>query len=351
MNIIESNGIFKIASITGVHKQLPAGNYLLKFDPREGYYLTKKPDFKLPSKIYGDHSITKRWLRSYKNNSEKNMGIVLSGIKGSGKTITAQLLCIESEMPVIIINELFHGADFIDFISQWDEVIIFIDEFEKIYRQELAFDMLSLMDGNYQTRMIFLLTINESNLNYYLINRLNRVKYKKEYIDLEEDIVEEVIEDLLIKKEHKESIYKFFKKVNMCTFDLLVNIIKEMNLFEEDAIQCGCHLNLTSETKTYEVWEFMDGKQVLQTTINLRGDAEEFLFERNILSKEYIDLCEKLDEKDHFEDTEFWYVKVSLPECKITNLPGGGEILIENPKLRVPLKIRLKKQSHYQFIL
>jgi hypothetical protein len=78
---------------------------------------------------------------------------------------------------------------------------------------------------------------------------------------LEFDIIEEVIDDMLINKDHKESIYTFFEKVNMRTFDLLTNLIKEMNLFGEDAIDCGRHLNLKPEEKYYNVTEIFEGKE------------------------------------------------------------------------------------------
>lgn len=352
MKIIESDGVFSIGNVTGLHNELPLGNYLVRFDPREGYQLLPKPDFILPSKIYGDHSVIDRWLISYKHNSEKNMGILLTGIKGSGKTITAQKFCIESKMPVIIINELFHGSDFIDFISSFSNVIIFIDEFEKVYnRSEFAQEMLSLMDGNFQTKIIFLLTVNDdSSMNYYLNNRLGRVKYKKDYDNLELDVVEAVIEDLLINKDHRDSVYKFFKKVGLYTFDLLVNIIKEMNLFKEDALVAGSYLNLSSEEVKYDIWEHIEGKSVKQNSVSLRGDQDEFSFERNYLSKEDEDRLEELHKKDpQYSDNDFYYPNIKFSDCKITDLDGN--IVFENPNALVSLKITLKPQKNYRFIL
>ena len=286
MSIIQSGNRFTFEDVTGTHHQLPTGNYILKYDQRIGYYLNKKEEFDIPKKVYGDHSIIDRWLKSWEVNSSKNMGIVLSGVKGSGKTITAQKFCISSKLPVIIINETFHGSDFIDFITspKMGECIIFIDEFEKIYaNNDTQYDMLSLMDGNYSTSLIFLLTVNEESLNNYLINRLNRIKYRKSYGDLEFEIIEEVINDMLINKDHKQSIYDFFDKVNMRTFDLLTNLIKEMNLFNEDAIQCGMHLNLKPASKFYSVYEICDNLEYECYNTNWTpGDAEYYLNRKSL---------------------------------------------------------------------
>jgi hypothetical protein len=234
MAVIQTNNEFRFANISNSYTKLPLGVYLLRFDSRTNeYYLTKQEDFSLPPKVYGNHDVIYRWLTSYKNNSHKNMGIILSGIKGGGKTITAQKFCVESKLPVIVINEPFEGADFINFLinPELGESIILIDEFEKVFDQERYYDknkardLLTLMDGTYQTRLIFLLTVNTYNLSDYFVNRLNRVKYRKDYIDLEQSVIDDVIDDMLINKEHRDSIRVFFEKINMCTFELLVNLI------------------------------------------------------------------------------------------------------------------------------
>jgi hypothetical protein len=328
MKIIESNGVFTTASVTATHDKLPVGNYMLKFSPKEGYYLVKKEAFKLPKKIYGDHSIVHRWLKSYQENSEKNMGIILSGLKGSGKTITAQKFCVEANKPVIMITEPFFGSDFIDYITQFPDAIIFIDEFEKVYaNNEKSNDLLLLMDGNYPTRFIFLLTVNEMRINNFLMNRLNRVKYRKDYIDLDQATMDEVIDDMLVNKEHRESIYQFFKKINMQTFDLLVNLIKEMNLFNEDALVCGSHLNLESEKKKYELFEEIDGKIQLQQYVEIQGDAESFMFSRShnpSKPKGWTD-----EQWDDMESPLFDYTtRVVFADCNITQ-PEEGIMVLE----------------------
>jgi len=264
MSIIQSGHRLTFTDVDATYDKLPAGNYMLKRDPRSGeFYLVQKEDFVMPKKVYGDHSIVDRWLESWKHNSNKNLGILLTGLKGTGKTITAQKFCMDSQLPVIIVGEPYEGSEFVDFLTnpKLGQCIIFIDEFEKVYNRDNQYDMLSLMDGNYSTRLIFLLTVNEERINEYLINRLNRIKYRKAYGDLEFELVDEVIDDMLINKDHRESIHQFFEKVNMRTFDLLTNLIKEMNLFNEDAIACGRHLNLKAESKYYNVVEVLDGHE------------------------------------------------------------------------------------------
>lgn len=264
MSIIQNNNEFRFVNTTNTYEKLPALNYALKKDIRGEYYLEQLKNFKLPSKIYGNHSIVDRWLTSWKVNSFKNLGILLNGLKGTGKTITAQKLCIDSGLPVITITEYFCGSDFVSFVTNpaLGEYILFIEEFEKIYKSKDndTTDLLTIMDGIYDTKILFLLTSNEINKNEYLINRLSRIKYKKDYNSLENEVIEEVINDKLKNKEHADSIYKFFEKLGIATFDLLINIINEMNTFGEDALECAKHLNLDYETMYCDVYEEVNGE-------------------------------------------------------------------------------------------
>jgi broad-specificity NMP kinase len=364
MSVIQSGTKYSFANITDTFQTLPKGNYLLKFDQREGYFLEKKDDFKLPSKIYGDQSIVNRWLKSWETNSEKNLGILLAGTKGSGKTITAQKFCIDSQLPVIIINEMFHGSDFIDFVTspKLGKCIIFLDEFEKTYsKQECQYELLSVMDGNYATNLVFLLTVNEDKLNDYLVNRLNRIKYCKNYHDLETEVVDEVIDDMLVNKNHRQSIHNFFDKVNLRTFDLLVNLIKEMNLFNEDALQCGSHLNLKAHTKLYDVYEIFNNKEHPcysarfypgQEYIEIERRTLEYIPEANgvkddvIPSFEEDPLAYELGETQSYNPIRTWSVRLEIAACKVTKT--GNVYIIEDTS--TGLKFRLS-ESKFNFSL
>jgi len=328
MNFIQNSNEFSVADVTATHEKLPKGNYILRFDQRKGYYLTKTTDFKLPSKLYGDHSIIDRWLSSWKHNTNKNMGIILSGTKGTGKTITAQKFCIESELPVITINEAFAGSDFIEFItnSVLGECIIFIDEFEKVFPKYSgkvdSSDLLSIMDGNYSTRLVFLFTVNEFEISDYLVNRLSRIKYRKDYVNMTDAEMQEVINDMLDNKSHTESIYEFFDAVGIRTYDLLTNLIKEMNLFSEDAISVGAHLNLQPSPKRYVVYELHDGNEFSCYECEYKAKSEFIRIERKSLKyladkRIKLGLDSQPSEYDEYDDDE---IDLPLPESSTDDI-------------------------------
>jgi hypothetical protein len=347
MKILQAGNRFNFADITGTPPKLPVGIYLLKLDPRSGeYYLVKKDDFILPKKIYGTHkSEIDRWLHSYEQNSEKNMGIILTGIKGTGKTITCQMLCQRANKPVILINDTFTGNEFIDFITSpaLHDCIVFVDEFEKIYSgystdaNKSPTDFLSIMDGNYNTRLLFLLTVNNMSLSDFLINRPGRIKYRKHYDNLPDETVEAVIDDLLVNKDHKESIYKFFEAIGIVTFDLLVCLIKDMNLFNEDALTCGKHLNIKAEPSKYEVMEEKDGKLRSCCDVSFSSVTETLIIDR-------IEYFQGTREND-WEDAEDSREIVRVKDCKV--IKKENAITIVTPTQH---RFRLTRKPTYSYI-
>ena len=221
-------------------------------------------DFVLPNKIYGDTSIINRWLKGY-TNTNKNTGIVLSGIKGSGKTLLSKKLAIDSGLPVIIIDKPFDSSDFVSFITnpEFGNVCIFIDEFEKVYNRESnTTPLLSILDGAFNTHNLFVFTCNEMYTNEYLNNRPSRIKYRSHFESLDSAIVDEVIDDLLINKQHSESIKKVLEQIGITTFDLLITLIKEVDLFNESAIEVVRYLNVKRDSFQVTVDEIWKGQFV-----------------------------------------------------------------------------------------
>ncbi len=273
--VVENGTRFDVREKGVVHETLPAAIYSIEYDDNRGiFYLIKKDNkFNLPPKLYGDHSIVDRWIKSFKHNTGKNLGILLSGLKGTGKTITAEKFCNDLGRPVIIFSKAWSGSKFLDFITNpmFYNSVLFIDEFEKIYNtnnNEGAQDfILSLMDGIYNTKFVFLLTVNKNKISEFLINRLGRIKYCKTYDSLPQDVIDEVVNDLLEDKSFAQSITTFQNEYNICTFDILVNLIKEMNFFKEDAMECVKHLMLVPELATWGVNQIINDEPFYCGTI------------------------------------------------------------------------------------
>lgn len=278
--------------------------WMVKYNPNKDiYFLKEKERFKIPSKIYGQTTITDRWLKSIADNPEDNLGILLSGLKGCGKTQLVKFFCKKSKFPTLIITEAYSDQQFMDFITDpaLGRFNLLVDEFEKTYVKDSDVSkFLTLMDGSFKTKINFLLTINNPAISEFMMNRLGRIKYRIHYESLEEDVMNDVINDLLIdkSKENVKSIFDLFDKVGFCTFDTLICVLREMNAHKESAIQASKHLNLVPEVKRYSIFEIRNGKKFFIQDSKVDFDDKEFEYWRPAAMKAK-NTCVQINFKDN----------------------------------------------------
>lgn len=271
MWIKTNNEISFTASNIEALPEIPVGNWLLKYNEFKGFYLEEAPHFKFPPKIYGDsEQIAKRYLNTFANRNN-NLGILLTGLKGTGKSVTAKLTCHNSSRPVILITEPFTGDSFKSFLSNvTQEVVVFTDEFEKVYStEELQNALLSVLDGIFEGKKMFIFTSNErSRINQYMINRPGRVHYLREYAALDASIISDVIDDNLLIKENKDGLLEILNILSDVTMDMLISLIKEMNLYQETARESVRYLNLRPERVNYNIEVFYKGLKLGASDMN-----------------------------------------------------------------------------------
>ena len=124
--------------------------------------------------------IQKTWEDDLFVDSNKNLGVIFNGIKGTGKTVAAKLLCNKLDLPVICVPAAFDGLEL--FLSQIPfDCVIFIDEMEKIFKKdENDSVLLRVIDGIYSGgRKLFIMTTNTLNINNNLVGRPGRIRYIK----------------------------------------------------------------------------------------------------------------------------------------------------------------------------
>ena len=95
-----------ISKIDGdrIYKEIPAGIWE-PYSTMAGVFMTKIQDtFDFPHKIYGlERDFIQHVVRTYQH-SNKNVGVLMNGIKGAGKTVTAKTLANDCGLPVILVN-------------------------------------------------------------------------------------------------------------------------------------------------------------------------------------------------------------------------------------------------------
>lgn len=240
-------------------------NYLLTKTPEGQFTHEIQDNFILPKKVYGNIIETvERVLKTFKDRNG-NLGILLSGIKGNSKTTTGKMICTESGLPVLLITEPMVGAEFKAYLSGIkEEIIVFVDEFEKVYNTvELQQEFLTILDGVFQSKKLFIFTSNSQNISEFLRNRPSRIFYHFKYDNLENETIDEIIEAELINKDFKTSLKDVLLILGTISIDVLLNLIDEVNRFDTDPKVMVKGLNIEVEQVNFNVTLYVEGEMVM----------------------------------------------------------------------------------------
>lgn len=220
-----------------VRDRLPAGCYTVCKNPLSGeYFLEEGEQFILPKKLYGKterHS--SRILQTFSNRQPgTQVGVFLSGTKGSGKTLLAKHIAQKSGLPVIVVNAAYTDDRFMRTMQGIEqEAVILFDEFEKVYNEEDQEAILTLFDGVYTVRdKLMIITCNDKfAVKSFFHNRPSRLRYAIGFESLEKEFVEEYCADQLRDKSYSDKIAMLCTVCDEFNFDMLQTLVDELNRY------------------------------------------------------------------------------------------------------------------------
>ncbi len=284
--IQDGNTFMKGSATTKAHPEgLPKGIYEVR-ESMAGYYLNKLGDsFVFNYKLYGiNNEFIDHFIKTY-NNTTGNLGVLFNGIKGTGKTVTAEELCNQLGLPVIIVKSCKDADDMLKFLATQInfDCIFFFDEYEKEFKESSS--VLSFMDGvhNSQYRKVFLLTTNELEINNNLLGRPSRIRYIRSFGNLPEETTLELLNDILIDKSAVEPVLDLIRQMQIVTVDLVKALAQEVNIHGVDKIDMiRKNFNLEFSDFTYLVESIQLGPDSLEGVLNV----DEQLFEKIIRNRE-----------------------------------------------------------------
>ena len=213
-------------------------------------------DFKLngemnmPPRLYQtkkDKMFIERVLQNYFRAGKNTTGVLLTGDKGTGKSVTAKIIANKANLPIIIINPDTEENLLEGFFKEFDTpVCILLDEVDKNFNTK---KMLTFLDGMHKTaKKLVIMTANEEdNLSNFIKNRCSRIRYYRHY-DMRND-AKEYAELICEEKdvENKEEVVDFIiNKIKYPSIDNISSFIDEVIFTKE--------WNLTLQ----EVLEFMN---------------------------------------------------------------------------------------------
>nr|DAK76589.1 MAG TPA: ATPase [Caudoviricetes sp.] len=225
-----------------VFEKLPAQSYVVRFSEIRGFFLEKYNDMEIKEpKVYGVHTEKVNKVMNMFERQDRNLGVILSGDKGIGKSLFAKMLsnaAIERGIPMIVVDRYIPGiASYIEDIEQ--EVMVLFDEFDKTFGEVKSkageaspqTNLLSLFDWLSSGKKLFVVTCNELyKLNEYLINRPGRFHYHFRFEYPSANEIREYLTDKLQQEYQKEidNVISFSNKISL-NYDCLRAIATELN--------------------------------------------------------------------------------------------------------------------------
>ncbi len=261
---------FKPVSRTGlnIYEHLPAGVYTV-CRTLTGFHLESSADFDMPPKLYGSTTSYADRLAATFHARNQSTGALLVGEKGSGKTLLAKSLAMQLHakgIPTLLVNQPLCGPEFNQFLQSITQpVMVLFDEFEKVYDRDTQSQLLSLLDGVYPTKKMFVLTANDKwAIDEHMRNRPGRLRYLLTFDGLDPNFVVEYLRDRLNDKTQVDDTLVLLSRFTKINFDMLQALVEEMNMYNESAQSAARLLNIRmdSDTQRFTMECIFDGHRL-----------------------------------------------------------------------------------------
>mgnify|MGYP000853578355 CR=1 FL=1 len=239
------------------YDKIPVGVYKISIGKQEFYLEYVMDKFVFDYKIYGlQEDFINHIIKTYNESKTGNLGILLNGTKGTGKTVAAKMIANKLNIPVIIVQNMGEelNLQMMNYMSTEInfDCIFFFDEYEKTFNQDTT--ILSFMDGVYNStsRKVFLLTTNNLTIDKNLIGRPSRIMYLKKFGNLETEVASKFLNDTLDNKEYTQEVLEFIELLSISTIDILKSIVKEINIHGiEEFRKSKSYFNVETNSYTY----------------------------------------------------------------------------------------------------
>lgn len=258
-----------------LHHVLPPGNYLVMFDERNDCFFLQQADrFTKQSKYYGDVLQNVGRVHTTFDDRPHTTGVVLTGEKGSGKSLLAKEISIRGYdlgIPTLVINQEWCGDVFNKFIQSINQpTIVLFDEFEKVYTKPKQEAILTLLDGVFPSKKLFIITCNDKwRIDAHMRNRPGRIYYMFEFEGLGSDFIKDYCEDNLMVDytSYTGDIANISTLFSQFNFDMLKAMVEEINRYGESPRDVMKILNAKPEYDNTEDGHF---------TVSIRVDGKPY---------------------------------------------------------------------------
>lgn len=213
------------------------------FRPRitkDGLFLAKDRNrFDVPHILYGVKypKISKIIMDDYAR-TKKSLGVLLTGAKGMGKSLLSEVLgneMIDKGFPVLYITEELPASAISEFIKVLGPCCVILEEFDKIYNWDKTPAFIPLFSDTSNDGTLFIITANHISSGTLdpLLDRPQRLKYRINFGEMTEDVINHIVDDN-VGKEELRILFKTWAKDNRSNIDSLLTLVKMSNHIENE---------------------------------------------------------------------------------------------------------------------
>jgi len=198
----------------------------------------------MPEKMYipeSDKKFVNKVLDSYAL-STRTMGVLLAGLKGTGKTVMAKHIAKQSNLPILTVDNSLHPNFLKTLFTKLENtpMCIIFDEFDKLGERYDSDQILRVLDGiSSSGKHLVLFTCNETeNVNAYMLDRCGRIRYYREFDEMNPSMITEILTDRLVDKSEAKVLTDFIvKNFSIVSFDNITAFVDEVNNYPNDTYE------------------------------------------------------------------------------------------------------------------
>jgi SpoVK/Ycf46/Vps4 family AAA+-type ATPase len=262
--------------------------YNLLYDRyNEMTYLQEDGSLNMPSKIYNtdeDNKFMDRVIKYFNYTSNQTTGVLLNGIKGTGKTVMAKILAQRSNRPIVVVHEETPTSKINDFYKKIKtETVMIFDEIDKEDNQWREDGLLRFLDGVQSTsKKLVIMTSNDSDkMSKYLFDRCSRIRYIRHFDPKEnEKFIMDILKDKEIASNHSMIKDFMINNINLLSIDNILSFIEEIALYEDDSLEACIDKRDNKDLYKFNI------ENAMNRHLLTRNDLKYIISDMNITTKD-----------------------------------------------------------------
>ena len=195
-------------------------------------FLEETQDFTFPETYYlseDDSKFVNKTIEAFNRTKKMTTGVMLSGVKGSGKTLMAKKIAKLSGLPIIVVDPGISSSAIEPFFAKTDtNCCVIFDEIDKYWSTRY---LLTFLDGVKPTckKLVICTCNNEKEIDEYLNDRCSRIRYKRIFKCLDKEAAAVVINDVIgDEKKAREARDFLFENANLVSYDNVIIFAEEI---------------------------------------------------------------------------------------------------------------------------